>query len=188
MSVQALLVSRDADAVSVLQRVMHDLDVESEVCAELQPAVERLAQGATSAVVVDYDVEHASELLKLMRQNYAGSCVALAMVKGLASIQAAYDMGANFVLIKPVSAAAASRSLGEATALLERMTHRGRPGADWRQLVYFAPGTWSKSFTASAPCVTAAPARSAAARSEVSATSSRVAPARLALRVCTSRQ
>ncbi|MGO9212152.1 MAG: PilZ domain-containing protein [Terriglobales bacterium] len=121
---QALLVSRDADAVSVLQRVMHDLDVESEVCAELQPAVERLAQGATSAVVVDYDVEHASELLKLMRQNYAGSCVALAMVKGLASIQAAYDMGANFVLIKPVSAAAASRSLGEATALVERMTHR----------------------------------------------------------------
>jgi len=121
---QALLVSRDADAVSVLQRVMHDLDVESEVCEELQPAVERLAQGATSAVVVDYDVEHASELLKLMRQNYAGSCVALAMVKGLASIQAAYDMGANFVLIKPVSAAAASRSLGEATALVERMTHR----------------------------------------------------------------
>ena len=121
---QALLVSRDAEAVSVLQRVMHDLDVESEVCAELQPAVERLAQGATSAVVVDYDVEHASELLKLMRQNYAGSCVALAMVKGLASIQAAYDMGANFVLIKPVSAAAASRSLGEATALVERMTHR----------------------------------------------------------------
>ena len=124
MSLQALLVSRDADAVSVLQRVMHDLDVESEVCAELQPAVERLAKGATSAVVVDYDVEHATELLKLMRQNYAGSCVALAMVKGLASIQAAYDMGANFVLIKPVSIAAASRSLGEATALVGRMTHR----------------------------------------------------------------
>ncbi|MFZ3213334.1 MAG: PilZ domain-containing protein [Terriglobales bacterium] len=121
---QALLVSRDADAVSVLQSVMHELDVESEVCAELQPAVERLAEGATSAVVVDYDVEHASELLKLMRQNYAGSCVALAMVKGLASIQAAYDMGANFVLIKPVSAAAASCSLAEATALVERMTHR----------------------------------------------------------------
>jgi len=124
MSLQALLVSRDPDAVSVLQRVMRDLDVESEVCAELQPAVERLAEGATSAVVVDYDVEHATELLKLMRQNYAGSCVALAMVKGLASIQAAYDMGANFVLIKPVSPAAASRSLGEATALVERMTHR----------------------------------------------------------------
>ena len=59
-----------------------------------------------------------------MRQNYAGSCVALAMVKGLASIQAAYDMGANFVLIKPVSAVAASCSLAEATALVERMTHR----------------------------------------------------------------
>jgi len=124
MSLQALLVSRDPEAVSVLERVMHELDVNSEVCAELQPAVERLAQGATSAVVVDYDVDHAPELLKLMRQNYAGSCVALAMVKGLASIQAAYDMGANFVLIKPVSAAAASRSLSEATALIERMTHR----------------------------------------------------------------
>jgi CheY-like chemotaxis protein len=124
MSLQALLVSRDPEAVSVLERVMHELEVDSEVCAELQPAVERLAQGATSTVVVDYDVEHAPELLKLMRQNYAGSCVAVAMVKGLASIQAAYDMGANFVLIKPVSAAAASRSLGEATALIERMTHR----------------------------------------------------------------
>jgi len=124
MSLQALLVSRDAEAVSVLERVMRELGVESEVCAELQPAVERLAEGATSAVVVDYDVEHAPEILKLMRQNYAGSCVSLAMVKGLASIQAAYDMGANFVLIKPVSAAAASRSLGEATTLIERMTRR----------------------------------------------------------------
>lgn len=124
MRLQALLVSRDGDAVSVLQTVMRQLDVESEVCAELQPAVERLAQGATSAVVVDYDVEHASELLKLMRQNYPGTCVALAMVKGLTSIQAAYDMGANFVLIKPVSPDAASRSLAEATSLVQRMLRR----------------------------------------------------------------
>lgn len=124
MPLQALLISRDGDAVSVLQKVMRQLDVESEVCAELQPAVERLAQGATSAVVVDYDVEHATELLKLMRQNYPGTCVALAMVKGLASIQAAYDMGANFVLIKPVSPDAASRSLAEATALVRRMLRR----------------------------------------------------------------
>ncbi|HVP52274.1 MAG TPA: PilZ domain-containing protein [Terriglobales bacterium] len=124
MSLRALLVSRDADALDVLQGVMRDLDVESEVCADIGPAVERLARGDTSAVVVDYDVEHAPELLKLIRQNYAGTCVALAMVKGLASIEAAYDMGANFVLIKPVSANAAFRSLGEATALVERMLHR----------------------------------------------------------------
>ena len=103
---------------------MRDLRVESEVCAELGPAVERLAQGATSAVVVDYDVECATELLKLTRQDYAGSCVAMAMVKGLASIQAAYDMGVKFVLMKPVSVDAATRSLGEATALMERMLHR----------------------------------------------------------------
>jgi CheY-like chemotaxis protein len=124
MSLQALLVSRDDDAVPVLQGVTRELDVESEVCAELQPAVERLAQGATSVLVVDYDVEHAAELLKLVRHNYAGSCVALAMVEGLASIQSAYDMGANFVLIKPVTPDAASRSLSQATALVKRMVHR----------------------------------------------------------------
>jgi hypothetical protein len=124
MSLRALLVSRDADAVSVLERVTRDLRVESEVCTEFGLAVERLAQGATSAVVVDYDVECATELLKLTRQDYAGSCVALAMVKGLASIQAAYDMGVKFVLMKPVSVDAARRSLGEATALMERMLHR----------------------------------------------------------------
>jgi len=126
MSLRALLVSRDAEAVSVLRTVMRDLDLESEVCADLEPAVERLAQGSTSAVVVDYDVEHAGELLKLMRQNYASSCVALAMVKGLASIQAAYDMGASFVLIKPVSTEAASRSLAEAMALMRRTRRPAR--------------------------------------------------------------
>jgi len=124
MRLHALLVSRDGEAVSVLQTVMRRLDLESEVCSELQAAVERLAEGSTSAVVVDYDVEHATELLKLMRQNYPGTCVALAMVKGLASIQAAYDMGANFVLIKPVSPDAASRSLGEAITLVQRMLRR----------------------------------------------------------------
>src|SRR5207247_10993674 len=46
----------------------------------------------------------------------------------------------------------------------------------------------SKSLTASAPCVTAAPARRAAASSAASATSSRVAPTRLAARLWTSRQ
>jgi hypothetical protein len=46
----------------------------------------------------------------------------------------------------------------------------------------------SKSFTASAPCVTAAPARSAAVINDVSAISSRVAPAFFALRLWTSRQ
>jgi DNA-binding response OmpR family regulator len=126
MSLRALLVSRDAEAVSALRTVMRDLDLESEVCADLEPAVERLAEGKTSAVVVDYEVEHASELLKLMRQNYASSCVALAMVKGLASIQAAYDMGASFVLIKPVSTEAASRSLAEAMALMRRTRRPAR--------------------------------------------------------------
>ena len=126
MSLRTLLVSRDPEAVSVLRTVMHDLDLEDEVCADLEPAVERLAQGSTSAVVIDYDVEHAGELLRLMRQNYASSCVALAMVKGLASIQAAYDMGASFVLIKPVGTEAASRSLAEAMALMRRTRRPAR--------------------------------------------------------------
>jgi len=124
MSLRALLVSRDADALSVLRTAMRDLDVESEVCADLAPAVERLAQGTTAALVVDYDVEHARELLNLVRHDYAGTCVALAMVKGLASIQTAYDMGANFVLTKPVLPDAASRSLGDVAALLRRMLRR----------------------------------------------------------------
>lgn len=51
-----------------------------------------------------------------------------------------------------------------------------------------AAPAWSKSLTASAPCVTAAPARRAAASIAASVTSSRVAPAFLAARVCTSRQ
>ena len=124
MSLRALLVSRDADTVSVLRTAMRDLDVGSEVCADIELAVERLAQGTTAAVVVDYEVEHAHELLKLVRRNYAGICVALAIVKGLASIQTAYDMGANFVLTKPVTPDSASRRLGEVAALLRRMLRR----------------------------------------------------------------
>mgnify|MGYP005811366743 CR=1 FL=1 len=125
MGLHSLVVSRDSDAVFVLRTLMQQLNIESEVCTELDRAVERLAQGGIAAVAVDYDVEHAAELLKAVRQNYAGTCVALAIVKGLPSIEAAYDMGANFVLIKPIRPEPAARSLREAMRLMEGMA--GRP-------------------------------------------------------------
>jgi CheY-like chemotaxis protein len=124
MRLASLLLSRDEDLVRLLEDVLRRLEVEPEVCGDLQPAVERLAQATVSLIVVDYDVEHATELLKLVRQHYAGNCVALAVLKGLASIQAAYDMGANFVLIKPVPPDAASHSLADAIALVRRMQQR----------------------------------------------------------------
>src|SRR5262249_24702097 len=63
-----------------------------------------------------------------------------------------------------------------------RIESIGAPGHRW------SPFTWSKSLRASAPLVTAAPARRAAAIRAVSATSARVAPAVRALRALASRQ
>lgn len=62
------------------------------------------------------------------------------------------------------------------------------PVSPHSRLTGFTGVAESNNFTANAPCVTAAPARRAAASRAASVTSSRLAPALLAARVCTSRQ
>jgi CheY-like chemotaxis protein len=122
---QSLLVSRDPEALSVLQSVMSELQMGAEVCADADRAAERLVRERLDAVVVDYDeIEHATELLRLLRLSAGKNSIALAIVNGVASMQAAFETGANFVLVKPVSPEAAGRSLRAVKGLLTRIARR----------------------------------------------------------------
>ncbi|HEV8523214.1 MAG TPA: PilZ domain-containing protein [Terriglobales bacterium] len=123
--VHSLLVSRDAEALSVLQGVMSELQMRAEVCDDVERAAERLIRERLDAVVVDYDeIEHAAELLRLLRLSAGKNSIALAIVNGVTSMQAALETGANFVLVKPVSPEAAGRSLRAVKGLLNRIARR----------------------------------------------------------------
>ena len=78
------------------------------------------------ALLVDCDdMPHGPLVLRELRQGKSNkSCIAFALVNGKTNIQQAFEMGANFVLDKPVSLDRATRSVRAAQGLIMRERRR----------------------------------------------------------------
>lgn len=126
MAFQSLFLSRDEEALSLLQAVLDELRFESEICVELEPALDLLADRKFDLVVVDCDdFQNGTDILLSIRLTHSSKkAIVLAMVNGTTSMQAAFDMGANFVVSKPLSLEAVMRTLRAARGLVLRLGRR----------------------------------------------------------------
>lgn len=113
MDLDALLVCRDAATLQILQQVLKDNNVGVSVSSDAAQAMKAVAETRFDAVVVDCDgVAGATEVLKQLRQSRPNrSTIAFAITGGSTSVPSAFQMGAHFVLAKPVSAEWMSRNL-----------------------------------------------------------------------------
>jgi DNA-binding NtrC family response regulator len=105
MGLQSLMLSRDAEVLRVMRRVLDEYGIEVEVCADAAIANQTLAQRKFDAVFVDCDdVEGAHQVLTDVRKGASNKrSVVLAIVNGVTTMRAAFEMGANFVLDKPLT-------------------------------------------------------------------------------------
>jgi DNA-binding response OmpR family regulator len=78
------------------------------------------------ALLVDCDdMPHGPLVLRELRLGKSNkSCIAFALVNGKTNIQQAFEMGANFVLDKPISLERATRSIRAAQGLIMRERRR----------------------------------------------------------------
>src|SRR5260370_25285374 len=126
MALQALLLSRDPEVLRTLRRVLDMANIELEVCSNTDQGRMALGRRKYDAVLVDCDdTEKGSDILRQLRQGKSNkSCIAFALVHAKTSVQQAFELGANFVLDKPISLERATRSVRAAQGLIMRERRR----------------------------------------------------------------
>src|SRR5690348_16425907 len=112
MTLQSLVFCSDEKIVRVLRRVLSDLEIAIEHCATADMVVRRLTRQRFEAVIVDCsDEAQAAQILKSVRSAPCNKhAVSVALVDGQTALRSAFEMGAHFVLYKPISSERAKAS------------------------------------------------------------------------------
>jgi CheY-like chemotaxis protein len=126
MTLESLLISRDAALLGVLRPTLEKMSVSVEVCPGAQPGSELLGKRKFDAVIVDCDdLQGGVDLLQNLRKSRSNaSSVAFAVLNGATTTQDAFKLGANFVLQKPLTPLNATRCFNAALNFMVRERRR----------------------------------------------------------------
>jgi len=126
MRLESLLVSRDTELAKTLQPALERFAIGMEVCVGPNAGAEILGSEHFDAVIIDCDdLQGGLEVLKQARGGSANrSSVALAVLNGKTTTRQAFDLGASFVLQKPVSLQNAVRCASAAVSMMARERRR----------------------------------------------------------------
>ena len=126
MPLESLLLSRDPEVIRVLQPALEKLSIEVEVCRGVSSGQEILRTEKFDAILVDCDdLDGAVSVLESLRKSASNkNSVTFAILNGSTTTQQAFQMGANFVLQKPISALNAKRCLSAAINFMIREQRR----------------------------------------------------------------
>lgn len=126
MNLDTLLVSRDTEAVRVLRSTLEKLSIGVKVSAAARSGSEVLSSAKFDAVIVDCDdLQGGIEVLRSLRQTASNKgSVSFAMLNGKTTTQQAFEMGANFVLQKPITPNSALRCFNAALSFMVRERRR----------------------------------------------------------------
>jgi CheY-like chemotaxis protein len=124
MTLQALLVSTDDDAASVLGRVLPTFGIAMDRSSDHETTLARIQQQRFDALIVDFDNPELSEDVLQQAQKLGTEPLSIALVADTAKVRDILTGGAHFVLYKPLSEDAAKAGLRAAAALLSRERRR----------------------------------------------------------------
>ena len=123
---QSLLLCSDDTVVRVLRRVLTDLEIGVEHCTDLDSAVQKLTRQRFEAVIVDCTTQEiAAKILKGAHSAPANKrAIAVAIIDGQSGLKSAFQLGAHFVLFKPISLERTKASFRSVRALMKRERRR----------------------------------------------------------------
>jgi len=126
MPLESLLLSRDDEVIRLLQAALDKLSIRVEVCGGVNSGEEILRTEKFDAIIVDCD-DLAGGLRVLEGLRTAPSnrnSVTFAILSGTTTTQQAFQMGASFVLQKPISVLNATRCFSAALNFMTREQRR----------------------------------------------------------------
>jgi len=125
MNLQALVLCPDAKIVRILRRVLNELEIDVQHCADADTAIRKLTRHRFEAVIVDCTEQLASQVLHSARSAPCNKrAVAVAIVDGDKTLGSIFELGAHFVLYKPISVERAKSSFRAARALMKAERRR----------------------------------------------------------------
>jgi CheY-like chemotaxis protein len=125
MALQALLLSHDPEVLKTIRRVLDNANIDLQVCNTAEDARHILTRRKYDAFLVDCDIQNAPSVLRDLRKGKSNkSCIAFALINNGTTIQQAFEMGANFVLDKPLALDRTTRSVRAAQGLIMRERRR----------------------------------------------------------------
>src|ERR1700730_3527606 len=125
MSLKSLLLCSDEKIVRVLRRTLGDLEIEVELCANSEKALRKLTRERFEAIIVDCSDEGAAEVLHTARNALCNKrAIAVAILDHAMGLRSVFNIGAHFILYKPVSSERAKSSFTAARALMKRERRR----------------------------------------------------------------
>jgi c-di-GMP-binding flagellar brake protein YcgR len=125
MSLNALVLCSDEKIIRVLRRTLGDLEIAVELCSDADGALRKLTRRRFEAIIVDCSGEGSPEVLKSARCAPCNrQAVAVAIVEPILGLKEVFELGAHFVLYKPVSTERAKASFRAARALMKSERRR----------------------------------------------------------------
>jgi c-di-GMP-binding flagellar brake protein YcgR len=125
MGLKSLLLCSDEKIVRVLRRVLGDLEIEVDLCPNSDAALRKLTRQRFEGIIVDLTDVGAIEVLRSARSAPCNKqAVAVAIVEPTIGLKAVFEVGAHFVLYKPVSSERAKSSFRAARALMKSERRR----------------------------------------------------------------
>jgi CheY-like chemotaxis protein len=125
MNLKSMLLCSDEKIVRVLRRTLGDLEIEVELCASAEQALRKLTRERFEAIIVDCAGTGAADVLRCARTSPCNKrAVAVAILDPGSGMRSAFEVGANFVLYKPVSVERSKSSFRAARALMKKERRR----------------------------------------------------------------
>jgi CheY-like chemotaxis protein len=125
MNLKSLLLCSDDKIGRVLRRTLGDLEIGVEHCTSAEAALRQLTRERYEAIIVDCAGPGAVDVLRGARTAPCNKrAIAVAILDPASGLRSAFDVGAHFVLYKPVSAERAKSSFRTARALMKRERRR----------------------------------------------------------------
>jgi hypothetical protein len=122
MNLKSLLLSADEKTVRVLRRVLSDLEIDVEHCAGTDDAIRMITRHRFEAIIVDgVNVEEAGNVFRSAKAAPANKrALGIVLVESNVGLKGGFEMGAHFVLHKPLAVERAKSSFRAVRALMKR--------------------------------------------------------------------
>ncbi len=130
MSLRCLLFSHDDRTFRLLRLSLSDLSIDVEHCTDFEQCQNLLLQRKFDAVVSDCDLQNGPALLRSVRQSkHNRRSIIFALADAQIKMSEAFQMGADFILYKPLTPERIRRTLHAAHGLMmrERRLHFRHP-------------------------------------------------------------
>ena len=125
MNLKSLLLCSDEKIVRVLRRTLGDLDISVELCASSEIALRKLTRERFEAIIVDCAGPGAAAVLRSARTAPCNKrAIAVAILDSEIGLRSGFEIGAHFILYKPVSVERSKSSFRAARALMKKERRR----------------------------------------------------------------